>query len=126
MITEILDRVDNHDTSKLESPELELFADCAAKLAGMTYGSSEYLKHVEELKPALDHHYARNRHHPEHFKSGINDMNLIDIIEMFCDWKAASERHNDGNIEKSIEHNAKRFNMSPQLERIFENSIGLL
>lgn len=30
-------------------------------------------------------------------------MNLIDIVEMFCDWKAASERQLDGNLLKSIE-----------------------
>ena len=74
------------------------------------------------MKPALEHHYAKNRHHPEHHKNGINDMNLIDLIEMFCDWKASSERQNDGNILKSIEINGKRFHMSPQLIEIFENT----
>lgn len=49
-------------------------------------------------------------------------MDLLDLIEMLCDWKAASERHNDGNIRKSIEHNGVRFNMSSQLIRICENT----
>jgi len=48
------------------------------------------------------------------------------LLEMFCDWKAASERHNDGNIRKSIEHNADRFGMPPILVQIFENSVDLL
>lgn len=58
--------------------------------------------------------------------SPINDMNLLDLLEMMIDWKAASERHNDGNIRKSIEINGKRFEMSPQLIRIFENTVDAL
>jgi hypothetical protein len=50
-------------------------------------------------------------------------MTLLDLIEMLVDWKAASERHNDGNIRKSVEINGKRFEMSPQLIRIFENTV---
>jgi hypothetical protein len=53
-------------------------------------------------------------------------MNLIDLVEMLCDWKAASERHNDGNIRKSIEINASRFTISPQLVKILENTADLL
>jgi hypothetical protein len=53
-------------------------------------------------------------------------MNLVDLIEMLCDWKAASTRHNDGNLRRSIEVNGDRFGMSPQLIKIFENSIPLV
>jgi hypothetical protein len=49
-------------------------------------------------------------------------MTLLDLIEMLVDWKAASERHNTGNINKSIEVNGERFQMSPQLIKIFENT----
>lgn len=38
-------------------------------------------------------------------------MNLIDIVEMIADWKAASERQKDGNLLVSIEKNAKRFHI---------------
>lgn len=62
----------------------------------------------------------------EWMNSPINDMNLLDIVEMLCDWKAASERHNDGNIRKSIEINANRFGLSPQLVKILENTADLL
>lgn len=125
-VVEILDRAEKHDQSKLEQPEVGLFAEYTDKLAATTYGSSEYNKFKEEMGPALAHHYGNNRHHPEHHKNGIDDMNLVDLIEMFVDWKASSERHNDGNIRKSIEINGKRFDMSPQLVKIFENSVDLL
>lgn len=122
----LLLRGEAHDQSKLEPPEVELFTEHTSTLAGMTYGSPEYQEALAALGPALEHHYANNRHHPEHHKNGIDDMTLIDLMEMFCDWKAASERHNDGNINKSIEKNADRFGMSPQLVRIFENTTAHL
>lgn len=123
---ELLDRADVHDQSKLETPEVEMFTEYTSKLASSTYGSAEYEGLRKAMGPALAHHYAKNRHHPEHFKNGMNDMSLIDIIEMFCDWKAATIRHNDGNIRKSIAHNADRFGMSPQLVRILENTVDIV
>ena len=120
---ELKNRAKNHDKSKLKSPEKELFDEYTPKLAGCTYGSDEYKEYLKGLKIALDHHYANNSHHPEHYKNGINDMDLFDLIEMFFDWKAASERHNDGNILKSIEINKNRFGLSDQIVSIFNNTV---
>jgi hypothetical protein len=58
--------------------------------------------------------------------SAVNEMNLLQLVEMFCDWKAATLRHNNGNLRKSIEHNADRFGMAEQLEKIFENTASLV
>jgi hypothetical protein len=52
-------------------------------------------------------------------------MNLVDLVEMLCDWKASSTRHNDGNIRKSIEINAERFGINQQLVKILENTAEL-
>ena len=41
---------------------------------------------------------------------------------MFIDWKAASERHDDGDIFRSIEINKNRFGISEQLCKIFKNT----
>ena len=310
-IRELLTRGELHDQSKLASPEVEAFTEYTPKLAALTYGSPEYEGFREAMRPALEHHYANNRHHPEFFRrdeewrpvvdfedyyevssygdirsldrevyrvtgsftkkgklltanitpkgycriqltapgvkrsmfvhrivaeafipnpdlkpevnhkdgdkrnnfvgnlewatesenqkhaydtglkeasvkyavtcvdldittlgcekmevelkklgygdaraasiwrcavhggkhldlefvalkfekwmnSPINDMNLIDVVEMLCDWKAASARHNDGNLRKSIEINAKRFGIDSQLVRILENTADLL
>lgn len=119
---ELMDRAIRHDSSKLEEPEKYLFDKMTPKLKGLTYGSEEYKKSLDELKPALDHHYANNSHHPEYYKSGINDFTLIDLIEMFLDWKAASERHEGGDIFRSIEINKKRFEISDQLVHILNNT----
>jgi len=120
--TELIRRGSIHDKSKLESPEKEAFDEMTPKLKGCTYGSDEYKGFLKELTPALDHHYKNNTHHPEYYENGFAGMTLMDVLELFCDWKSASERHADGNFQRSIEINAKRFNMDPQLVQIFENT----
>ncbi len=123
---ELIKRGNIHDNSKLVSPEKELFDKFTPILKTLKYGSDEYKKSLEELKPALDHHYARNTHHSEHYPNGIDGMNLFDIFEMFVDWKAATERQNDGNINKSIDYNKERYHMSEQLTNIFKNTVKYL
>ena len=115
-----------HDATKLESPEIELFAEYTDCLQNLTYESPEYQENLEKLKVALDHHYACNKHHPQHYLKGINDMSLIDIVEMLCDWKASSERQKNGNLLTSIEINAKRFNIDEQLKHILINTAKIL
>ena len=124
--TELLKRATIHDNSKLQSPEKELFDEFTPKLKGCTYGSKEYKEYLDGLIIALDHHYANNSHHPEHYAKGINGMDLFDLVEMFFDWKAASERHADGDIYKSIEINEKRFDVNPQVSEIFRNTADRL
>lgn len=115
-------QVETHDYSKLHPPEKIIFDEFTPKLKELTYGSDEYKACLSAMKPALMNHYAINSHHPEFYKNGVDDMDLIDLVEMFCDWKAATERHVDGSLEKSIGINAKRFELSPQLEMIFRNT----
>jgi hypothetical protein len=121
-VKELLTRGEKHDASKLEDPESSTFEVYTDKLRDVTYGSPEFNQLKNEMAPALAHHYANNPHHPEHFKNGIRDMTLIDLVEMFCDWKASSLRHNDGNILKSIEINQIRFGYSEDLKLILENT----
>lgn len=120
---ELMNRSIVHDDSKLQSPEKEIFDEYTPKLKDTTYGSDEYKQYLKEMNIALDHHYKHNSHHPEHYKNGINDMDLFDLIEMLIDWKAASERHEDGSIFKSIEINKERFKISDQLAQILRNTI---
>ena len=123
VVQELLNRSNNHDRTKLIAPEVQIFTEYTPKLAGCTYGSKEYNRYLKEMKKALDHHYKVNRHHPEHFENGINDMTLIDLIEMLCDWMAAVKRHDDGDIYKSLAINKKRFGISKQLSQILENTV---
>lgn len=121
-IKELSERSVSHDRSKTEEPELSVFNEYTPKLQKSTYGSDEYKGFLKEMQVGLDHHYANNRHHPEHFDNGINDMTLVDLIEMLADWKAATERHDDGSLVKSLPIQKERFGISDQLTQILENT----
>ena len=140
-ITELQKRSQEHDQSKLVSPEVEVFDEYTPKLAGSTYGSDEYKQFLEGMGVGLHHHYFNNRHHPEfwcyesngdyypeHLENGnaIRNMNLLDVLEMLIDWKAATLRHNDGDIRKSIEINQKRFGYSDELKALFLNTLKVI
>lgn len=118
---EFLERAKKHDASKLCSPEIEYF-DNAADLSKLTYDSPEYKESLKSLKPALDHHYANNSHHPAHYADGINDFDLFDLLEWLVDCKASGERQLDGNILTSLEKNKERFHIDNQLYKILKNT----
>jgi len=122
IVAELDMRANLHDLSKTRSPELEGFVTVSEKLRDLEYGSPEYEQSLKELGPILDHHYKHNPHHPEHHVHGIEDMTLIDIIEMFADWRAASLNTKDGSLQKSLAINKTRFKIDNQLYLIFENT----
>lgn len=121
-VTDLLKRATVHDQSKLEEPEKSTFDKITPLLRNTTYGSDEYRKIMRENIAGIKHHQKNNSHHPEFYAEGIDGMTLIDLIELFLDWKAASERHADGDIYKSIEVNKERFKLSEQLCNIFKNT----
>lgn len=123
---ELMKRAQVHDDSKLLSPEKSEFDRLTPILKGLTYDTPAYYASLKELNVALDHHYANNSHHPQFYPNGIDGMDLFDVLEMLLDWKAATERHADGDIDKSITANAKRFEMSDQLVNIFRNTVKYL
>ena len=122
MIKDLEYRAKNHDASKLEDPERSMYDKYIPMLKEAKYGSPEYYEIRDAMqKEGLDHHYEVNSHHPEHYKNGIDGMDLIDLLEMYCDWKAASSK-SDTSFEKGLESNADRFKMSDQLLSIFKNT----
>lgn len=122
----LIERGQTHDSSKLLPPEIDYFVKYTPILASLQYGSKEYAETLENMKPALEHHYANSRHHSEHFPDGINGMNLVDIVEMLCDWYAAAKRNKSGNILKSISVNKERYGMSDDLTNILKNTADML
>jgi hypothetical protein len=119
-------RADVHDRSKLQEPEVSTFNEFTPKLRDSTYGSDEYKRFLEGMGEGLQHHYAVNDHHPEHFEGGIADMSLLQLTEMLCDWLAATKRHADGDIRRSIEQNAERFGYGDELKRLLHNTVDAL
>lgn len=116
-------RAGEHDQSKLEEPEKSIFDEVGPRLKQLKYGTVEYQVALKELGVALEHHYANNSHHPQYFQEGVAGMSLLDLVEMLVDWKAASERMQDGgDILNSINFNEARFSISPQISSIFRHT----
>jgi len=163
----LTDRSVDHDASKLKQPEKEAFDSLgpAEEMAKLTYGSPEYRANLARIKPAINHHYSKNDHHPEHYKLwkcplckvvyreadlandkrdphfcpkcvpegsmyeavlephvSVNGMSLMALLEMLADWKAAGERHANGNLADSLSKNQERFHIEPQLQAVLENT----
>jgi hypothetical protein len=122
----LTERAHRHDASKLESPEVEVFDEFTPKLRDSTYGSDEYKSFLNGMGEGLKHHYEINDHHPEHFPNGIADMNLIQLTEMLCDWIAATRRHADGDIRRSIDQNAERFGYGEEITRLLHATVDAI
>lgn len=109
-------RAQIHDLSKLQDDEFEGFSRIHAAARIHKFGSPEYAEGLRQERPTIDLHFSRNRHHPERPKlmgeaaevgRGMPDdytywaardgaaMNFLDVIEMVCDWWAASKGYDD-------------------------------
>ena len=100
----------DHDESKLKNPEKDAFDIMTEKLKSSTYGSEAYKQMLKDLQPTLDHHYANNSHHPEHYPNGIDDMDLFDIVEQL-DWHEffLVRMHSFGMVPKTHFREIKQF-----------------
>jgi len=86
-------------------------------------GAHNEIKDVTAVDNYDEFQLCRHCQHPDLRETGnISGMNLIDLIEMLCDWKAAGLRHDDGDLMKSIEINQERFGYSDELAHIFRNT----
>lgn len=111
---ELMRRSYIHDNSKFEPEEFDAYNEAFPNLQKYAYGTDEFKAELKKIEPAIQHHYSVNDHHPEYHADGIVGMSLIQIIEMVCDWLAASER-SQANIYQGMEMNRKRFGIDVQL-----------
>jgi hypothetical protein len=66
-------------------------------------------------------------HESENFNpGGIHAMNLIQVTEMLCDWIAATRRHADGDIHRSIDQNGERFGYGDELRRLLHDTVDAI
>lgn len=68
IVVQLLLRGNVHDRSKLHEPEKSVFDRFTPMLRETDYMSETYKKYLHEMKPALEHHYQENSHHPEHYQ----------------------------------------------------------
>ena len=107
-------RAVKHDLSKYRWSEAKYYATVIFDLRKNGYLSQEYKECLKAIKPAIALHYGRNRHHPQHFAKGMDDMSPMDEVEMMADWCAAVRRHENGNVWKSLQDNQERFKYSDE------------
>lgn len=120
---EMIERGNVHDKSKFDPEELvplEKMQALVEREGQAPFGTEEYERRKAMLAPMLEHHYANNTHHPEHHQRGVNGMDLFDLVEMFFDWKAASERGEEDAM--NLSYSVKKYELSSQLEDIFTNT----
>lgn len=133
-------RIGTHDSSKLEDPEISGFIAMTEelKLSEADYPSPEYRAILKKYGPStILPHYQANDHHPEHYcfdqgildpewvkaGRGIRKMSLLSLIEMLCDWKAATTRmKGGGDLLESISYNQDRFGYDDDVRAILINT----
>jgi hypothetical protein len=124
--TVLLDRGYRHDDSKLTSPEYDMYRDITSELQQYEYNSPEYknISNSRAFKDAWMHHAQENSHHPDHYPNGVSDMDLVDIMEMLCDWYSASQRHENASWRDGFNSNCEQFNIDDQLKSILWNTFN--
>jgi Family of unknown function (DUF5662) len=85
VISDLFHRAAVHDNSKFSHEEFELYGLAFPVLQLYAYGTPKFQETLDDIKPAVEHHYQVNDHHVEHFSNGIAGMHAIQQIEMCCD-----------------------------------------
>lgn len=112
----------NHDKSKLEEPELSWWKQMDQE-PRYPYGSEEYKEKTKRWDKVFKHHYQYNRHHPEFYENGINDMTLVDIVEMMCDWLGYKQTISITEAMNVCDEQMKRYNIANELRQVIFNTL---
>lgn len=131
----IIQRAVVHDASKLESPEREYYIDPVYTLTTeeVAYDSDRYKELVARMDKGWEHHRYTNDHHPEFFEpyavQTLNDpvkaMDMFALIEMLCDWIAASQRKNNKPV-LALAAMLKKYHVEEQLEAVLRNTLYMI
>lgn len=116
----LIKRGQEHDNSKLKEPELSGW-EAMDKEPRYPYGTEEYFDKQERYKWLFEEHYKNNRHHPEHYKGYLCEMDLIDVIEMICDWASFDEMTDEDAIS-ILEQQMDRFGFDEILKNLILNT----
>ena len=118
----LLNRCENHDRSKLEEPEKSGFEAMDAE-PYFEYGTPEYYEKQVRYKDVLEHHYRENSHHPEHYAGFIAEMDLVDLLEMLCDWASRRKGLSVLDTIGLVEQQAAHYGFPPMLSSIILNTL---
>lgn len=111
-----------HDNSKFSPEEFESYDQAFPNFKKYAFGTEEMQAVYDSIRPALQHHFQANDHHVEHFEHGIDDMSLVQLIEMLCDWLAASERSKVAFVD-GLAVNKKKYFIDDQTYDVLINTV---
>lgn len=117
---DLLSRAKVHDESKfsdIEKSRLDRMEALIEREGQAAFGTEEYKRRTDMLGPMVEHHRRNNDHHPEFHPDGVKGMDLVQLLEMFCDWKAASERGEESAMNLTFA--CEKYGVSDQLKSIF-------
>ena len=118
---QVIKRSIKHDDSKFESPEKEEL-DKVVPIIKQGKDAPNYKQAKLGAKNLMKIHFSKNSHHPEFYKNGVDEMNLLDLVEYLSDMKVESKE----NLEEILLKNSKKYNWSDQLLNIMKNTIQIL
>lgn len=123
IIKELESRAKSHDNSALYSPEIDVFAEYTeGSSQDFIYGNCR--EYSDETTQVLKQHYEKNPHHIESYENGIQDMTLIDLMIMLCDWTAlfSKSKKRDKEIIEFIKQNKDKYGFSDEVMQILINT----
>src|SRR5215471_7801928 len=88
-----------------------------------SYGTPEYKEAIERSRAASEHHYSQNAHHPEHYKNGVRDMSLLDLLLWIADCKASGDRGSSSRMGDLLIFLRARYALGDQVVGILEATI---
>lgn len=113
-----------HDKSKLEEPEFSEWKKMDEEPRYL-YGSEEYDEKIKRYKYLFEMHWSKNRHHPEYFKiTGSPTVDLIDLIEMLCDWLGYRDNITYTEASELVRTQCKRYGFSEELQDLLLNTLS--
>lgn len=119
---ELYKRAYHHDDSKLQLPELQWLIDMD-KEPRYAYGTPEYFDKMKRWDKFFKSHYRNNRHHPDHFPNGVNDMNLADLCEYIVDIISYYKELHVNVALDTVNKQQQRFGFDEQLSQILKNTL---
>jgi hypothetical protein len=122
LIDVLMKRAIRHDKSKLEEPEFSLWKKMDME-PRYPYGSEEYKEKVKRYSNLFNMHYETNPHHPEYFPNGIQDMTLVDLMEMMCDWISYKDNIRVTEAVEIVEKQSNRFGYSDEIKNLLTNTL---
>jgi hypothetical protein len=125
IVGELFQRASVHDNSKFSDEEFPLYDGAFDDLQRYAYGDEEYKACLRTIKPAIKHHHAVNDHHPKFFQNGIEGMHLVQLIEMTCDWMAASERSKT-DIATGLQKNKEHYGIDDEVFQCIQRTVNVL